>query len=107
VVDGEDEGQADLDVVPRGAALDGGGGVDEYPWDGDSDRDSFPGEREGEDEEGAVEAEVSAKAGGEGVRDGGAGQEVEAEEWKVAQGFPRVPPLRVVAGSEGGGGGHD
>jgi hypothetical protein len=40
---------------------------------------------------------------------GGEGEEVEAEEGQVAEGFPRVPPLpavRVVTGSEGGGGGH-
>jgi hypothetical protein len=38
---------------------------------------------------------------------GGEGEDVEAEEGQVAEGFPRVPPLpavRVVAASEGGGG---
>jgi hypothetical protein len=49
VVDGEDEGQAHLDVVPRGAALDGSGGVDEHPRNGNAERGIFSGEREGED----------------------------------------------------------
>lgn len=113
VVDGEDEREADLDVVPRGAALDGGGGVDEHPRHGDPERDGggLPGEREGEEEEGVLEAEVGAEtAGGDGGGERGAGEYVEAEEREVAQGFPRVPPLppaSVVAGSgDGGGGGH-
>lgn len=49
------------------------------------------------------------EVGGDGVREGGAGEEVEAKEGEMAQGFPCVPPLppvRVVAGRGGGGGGH-
>uniref|UniRef100_A0A0D9YLV4 F-box domain-containing protein n=1 Tax=Oryza glumipatula TaxID=40148 RepID=A0A0D9YLV4_9ORYZ len=45
-------------MVPRGAALGRGGGVDEHPRDGDPVGDGFPGEREGEEEERVVEAEV-------------------------------------------------
>lgn len=39
VVDGEDEGEADLEVVPSGAALGRGGGVDEHPRHGDPEGD--------------------------------------------------------------------
>ena len=45
-------------MVPRVAALGRGGGVDEHPRDGDPEGDGFPGEREGEEEERVVEAEV-------------------------------------------------
>uniref|UniRef100_A0A0E0CF03 Uncharacterized protein n=1 Tax=Oryza meridionalis TaxID=40149 RepID=A0A0E0CF03_9ORYZ len=46
-------------MVPRGAALGRGGGVDdEHPRDGEPEGDGFPGEREGEEEERVVEAEV-------------------------------------------------
>ena len=114
VVNGEDEREADLDVVPRGAALDGSGRVDEHPGDGDPEGDGvlLPGEREGEEEEGVLEAEVGSEAaGGDGGRErGAAGEDVEAEEREVGQRLPRVPPLppaRVVAsGSGDGDGGH-
>lgn len=49
MIDGEDEGEADLDVVRRGAALDGGGRVNEHPRYGDPEGDSFPGKGEGEE----------------------------------------------------------
>ena len=80
MVDGEDEGEADLEVVPRGAALGRGGGVDEHPRHGDPKGDGArPGEGEGEDEEGGVEAEVGAEAGGRGGGEGRVG-EVEAQD---------------------------
>lgn len=51
MVDGQDEREAELEVVPRGGgtALDGGGGVYEHPRDGNPERDGgpVPGEREG------------------------------------------------------------
>lgn len=75
MVDGEDEREADLDMVPRVAALGRGGGVDEHPRDGDPEGDWFPGEREGEEEERVVEAEVGAEVVG-----GRGGGELRAEE---------------------------
>lgn len=87
MVDGQDEREAELEVVPRGggAALDGGGRVDEHPRDGDTERDGgpIPGEREGELEEGALESEVDAECGGDWGGERGAGEEVEAEEGEV------------------------
>lgn len=79
VVDGKDEGEADLEVVPRGAALGRGGGVHEHPRHGDPERDGVRRKGEGEEEEVGVEAEVGSEAGG---RRGGEGRvgEVEAQE---------------------------
>lgn len=112
VVDGEDEREADLDMVPRGTGLDGGGGVDEHPryWNPECDRRGLPGKGEGEEEERVLEAEVRAEAGGgDGGGERGAREDVEAEEREVRQGLPRVPPLppaaREVAGSRDGSGG--
>lgn len=80
MVDGQDERKAELEVVPRGGgtALDGDGGVDEHPRDGDPERDGGPigGEREGEVEEGTLESEVGPEVGGEGGGECGAGKEV-------------------------------
>lgn len=42
MVDGENEREADLDVVPGGAAIDGGGGVNEHPRYGDPEGDGVP-----------------------------------------------------------------
>jgi hypothetical protein len=80
MVDGQDEREAELEVVPRGGgtALDGGGGVYEHPRDGNPERDGgpVPGEREGKVEEGTLESEVGAEVGGEGRGECGAGEEV-------------------------------
>lgn len=50
MVDREDEGEADLEVVPRGAALGRGGGVHEHPRHGDPEGDGVRRKGEGEEE---------------------------------------------------------
>lgn len=79
MVDGEDEGEADLDVVPRGAALRRGGRVHEHPRHGDPERDGVRRKGEGEQEEVGVEAEVGAETGGRRGGEGRVGQ-VETQE---------------------------
>lgn len=77
MVDGQDEREAELEVVPRGggAALYGGGRVYEHPRDGDPERDGspVPGERKGQVEERALESKVGAEVRGDAEGQRGAG----------------------------------